>query len=39
MKSQTSLQEYINAINGLLQNGVIPFWLERSWDNEHGGHS
>ena len=39
MTSQTSIQEYYNAINGLLQNGVIRFRLERSWDNEHGGHS
>ena len=38
MLSQKTLEEYINAINSLLQNGVIPFWLDRSWDNEYGGY-
>ena len=37
MISQNTLQEYFAVINGQLQNGVIPFWLERSWDNEYGG--
>ena len=37
MISQNTFQEYLNAINIPLHNGVIPFWLERSWDNEYGG--
>jgi mannobiose 2-epimerase len=31
------MQNYLNAINEQLQNGIILFWLERSWDDEHGG--
>jgi len=37
MTSPNTMQNYLNAINEQLQNGIIPFWLERSWDNEHGG--
>jgi len=37
MIPQNTLQEYFSAINGHLQNGVIPFWLEHSWDHVYGG--
>ncbi len=32
-----TLHYYHNAVNEQLQNGVIPFWLERCYDNQYGG--
>lgn len=32
-----TLHYYHNSIDEQLQNGVIPFWLERCYDNQYGG--
>ena len=37
----TEVQERLSALHTALrrslEEGIIPFWLERSWDAEHGG--
>ena len=37
MQSHTLLQCLENEILDLLENGIVPFWLNRAEDREHGG--
>jgi mannobiose 2-epimerase len=34
---QERLTSAYQAINAVLEQGIIPFWLERAWDEVHGG--
>lgn len=27
-----------HAVRRVLEKGIMPFWLDRGWDDEHGGY-